>query len=106
MYIYNNILFADENDNKLNKNDKLAYFLIDDDKTSNEYGIKIKKGYDKFISWQNSFLNSINESKENKNFKYYLSNIKLKTDIQKANKSQIILTDQSFAETSYIILMV
>ena len=98
-YIFNEILFFEEKD-KINENDKLACFLIDDIK--NENGIKIKKGFDKFIKWQNSFLKPIIESKGNINLNYYKSSLKLETDVQKVNKSKIILIDECFKNTPFV----
>ena len=98
--IYNNILFTEDID-RLNENDKLAYFLIDDNE-KHDYGIKLKKGYEKFINWQNSFLKPIIESEGNKYLQYYKSSLKLEVDIQKANKSQIIIIDDCFKNTSFI----
>lgn len=94
-YIFNEILFFEEKD-KINENDKLACFLIDDIK--NENGIKIKKG----IKWQNSFLKPIIESKGNINLNYYKSSLKLETDVQKVNKSKIILIDECFKNTPFV----
>ena len=98
--IYNQILFDKEGD-KLSQRDKLICFLIDDDE-KNDYGIKIKKGYDKFINWQNSFINSIVKSEQNKHFKHYLPILKLEIDIQKSKKFQTILIDDNFAKTNFI----
>ena len=98
--IFNNILFIDEKI-KLDDNNNLAYFLIDDDEKQN-FGIWLKKGLEKFIKWNNEFLNRIINSEGNKYLSYYKSSLKLEEDIQKVNKYHIINIDSNLKETVFI----
>ena len=74
----------------LTKNDKLAYFLNDNNEQG--YGMYIAAAYQNFIEWQNGFLEHIIKmGTKNKNLNYYIENMKIKIPVQKANLSQIIL---------------
>ena len=84
----------------LSKDDKLIYFLIDDNE--NEYGMHIAAAYQRFISWQNKFLLPIIESSQfNGILYYYIENMKKKIPIQEANTNQILSIDDCFKNSNY-----
>ena len=114
-FIYNNILseyIKNINDKELNSmkfldkltgNEKLAYFLIDNDDKG--YGIFIAKGLNQFIKWQNSFLIPIIKAykgKKNNIISCYVSQMEKEIDIQKANYSQILQIENCFDRTFFI----
>ena len=78
---------------KLTKEDNLSDFLIDNGVQG--YGMLIAAIYQKFISFQNSFLDKIiyNISLDNKKFKYMKDKISESINPQKANKYNVISFD-------------
>ena len=117
--IWNNILskyikndFIINNNNNLNKdkfiekfegNERLAYFLIDNN--DNGYGIFIAKGLNKFIEWQNTFLKSIinaYKSKKNNLLNCYILQIEKSVNVQNANNLQILQIEKCFEKTYFI----
>ena len=117
--IWNNILskyikkdFIINNNNNLNKekflekfegNERLAYFLMDDN--DNGYGIFIAKGLNKFIEWQNTFLKSIMnayKSKKNNLLNCYILQIEKSVNVQNANNLQILQIEKCFEKTYFI----
>ena len=117
--IWNNILskyikndFIRNNNNNLNKdkfienfegNERLAYFLIDNN--DNGYGIFIAKGLNKFIEWQNTFLKSIinaYKSKKNNLLNCYILQIEKSVNVQNANNLQILQIEKCFEKTYFI----
>ena len=88
---------------KFGGNERLAYFLNDDDDKG--YGIFISNGLHKFIEWQNSFLKPIikaYKSKKNNILNCYISNIEESINIQNANNLQIIQIEKCFEKTPFI----
>ena len=84
-------------------NEKLAYFLNDDDEKG--YGIFISYGLQLFIEWQNSFLKPIinsYKSKKNNLLNCYISHLEKSIDVQNANTLQILQIDECFDNTPYI----
>ena len=89
---------------KLTKQDNLSDFLIDNGVQG--YGMLIAAIYQKFISFQNSFLDKIiyNISSDNKKLKYIKEKISENINPQKANKYNVISfditteNDESFLE--------
>ena len=85
---------------ELNGNERLSYYLNDNDEKG--YGIFIKMGYQKFIEWQNCFLQPIIDSykniegKTNNILKSYIPQIKKAINIQKATKRQVLLIENCF----------
>ena len=85
---------------ELNKDDELAYFL--NDINENNYGMYIAAAYEKFIKWQNDFLEPIIKNGENnKSLYYYIKNLKTKIPIQKANKNQILQIESCFDNSDF-----
>ena len=101
------------NENKNNKisekflpqfkgNERLAYFL--NDNNENGYGIFIAKGLNKFIEWQNSFLNPIinaYKSRKNNMLSCYISQIEKSVNVQEANNMQILQIEKCFEKTYF-----
>ena len=88
---------------KFDGNERLAYFLIDNN--DNGYGIFIAKGLNKFIEWQNSFLKSIinsYKSKKNNLLNCYISQIEKSVNVQNANNLQILQIEKCFEKTFFI----
>ena len=88
---------------KFKGNEKLAYFLNDDDEKG--YGIFIANGLHKFIEWQNSFLKPIIEaykSKKNNILNCYISHIEKPMDVQSANNLSILQIEKCFENTPFI----
>ena len=88
---------------KFNGNERLAYFLNDDDDKG--YGIFIANGLRKFIEWQNSFLKPIikvYKSKKNNILNCYISQIEKSVNVQNANNLQILQIENCFENTFYI----
>ena len=84
-------------------NERLAFFLNDDDE--NGYGIYIKYGYDKFIQWQNSFLAPIirsYKSKKNNLLSCYISQMEKSVNIQNANNFQIVQVEKCFDKSYFV----
>ena len=113
--IWNNNLskyLKDDNDKNIDKNkfldklegnERLAYFLNDNDDKG--YGIFIAKGYKKFIEWQNSFLNPLikaYKTKKNNLLSSYISQIEKLVNVQNANNLQIIQIEKCFENSYYI----
>ena len=83
-------------------NERLAYFLNDDDEKG--YGIFIAKGLHKFIEWQNSFLKpiiKIYKSKENNILNCYISQMEKAVDVQNIYNFQILQIEKCFENTFY-----
>jgi len=88
---------------KFNGNERLAYFLNDDDDKG--YGIFIANGLRKFIEWQNSFLKPIikvYKSKKNNILNCYISQMEKSVNVQNANNLQILQIENCFENTFYI----
>ena len=109
--IWNNILSQYlKNNNNSDKflenfagNERLAYFLMDDN--DKDYGIFIKRGLELFIQWQNSFLKPIINSyklKKNNLLNCYVSQIEKTVNVQNANNLQILQIEKCFEKTYYI----
>ena len=85
---------------KLKANDKLIYFLNDDSEMG--YGMYIAAACQKFICWQNNFLQPIIDSATfNGNLHYYIENMKKKVPVQEANTNQILSIDDCFTNSEY-----
>ena len=106
--IWNNNLskYLKINDNnnfkdKFDGNERLAYFLNDDNDKG--YGIFIAKGYRKFIEWQNSFLTPIIKAYKSKNntLSCYVIQIEKTVNVQNANNLQIIQLEKCFEQSYY-----
>ena len=83
----------------LTDKDNLVYFL--NDVNENGYGMYIAAAYEKFIKWQNGFLEYIiKNSSNNKNLNYFIENMKNKIPIYQANKNQILSIDNCFDDLS------
>ena len=98
-----NIIKNDKFLEKFEGNERLAYFLNDDDDKG--YGIFIGKGLHKFIEWQNSFLTPIiNSYKSRKNniLNCYISQIEKLVNVQDANNLQILQIEKCFENTYFI----
>ena len=79
----------------LEDNDKLIYFLTDDNETN--FGMYFAAAYENFISWQNDFLKYIIENAGNKsNLKIYVEYMKKEIPIYEANTNQILLINNCF----------
>lgn len=78
---------------KLTKEDNLSIFLIDNGVQG--YGMQIAAIYQKFISFQNSFLDKViyNISSDNIKLKYIKEKISESINPQKANKYNVISFD-------------
>ena len=109
--IWNNILsqYLKNNNNSdkflknFSGNERLAYFLMDDN--DKDYGIFIAKGLQLFIQWQNSFLKPIinsYKSKKNNLLNCYVSQIEKTVNVQNANNLQILQIEKCFEKTYYI----
>ena len=62
----------------------------------------IAAAYQSFITWQNSFLQSIIDSdKLNENLNYYIENMLKKVQVQEANSKQILSIDNIFPNSEY-----
>ena len=84
----------------LSKNDKLIYFLNDEGELGN--GMYLSAGCQKFIEWQNNFLQPIvNANEVNGILYHYVDNMKKKVLLQNAKYDQIVLIDERFADTKY-----
>ena len=85
---------------KLKAEDKLIYFLNDDNELG--YGMYMAAACQNFISWQNEFLQPIIESATfNGNLHYYIENMKKKVPVQEANTNQILNIDDCFKHSEY-----
>ena len=74
---------------ELDKELPLIYFFNDDSEL--DYGFYITAAYQKFISWQNEFLQSIIPSiGEDSNLYFYLNNLKKKIYVQDAIEENIL----------------
>ena len=109
--IWNNILSKYlKNNNTSDKflenfegNERLAYFLIDDN--DKDYGIFIAKGLQLFIQWQNSFLKPIINAyklKKNNLLNCYVAQIEKNVNVQNANDLQILQIEKCFDKTYFI----
>ena len=109
--IWNNILSKYlKNNNTSDKflenfegNERLAYFLIDDN--DKDYGIFIAKGLQLFIQWQNSFLKPIINAyklKKNNLLNCYVRQIEKNVDVQNTNDLQILQIEKCFDKTYFI----
>ena len=77
---------------EIKKDDPIIYFFNDDSEL--DYGIYITAAYQKFISWQNEFLQSIIPSiGEDSNLYFYLNNLKKKIFVQDAIDENILSLD-------------
>ena len=88
---------------KFDGNERLAYFLIDDDDKG--YGIFILNGLHKFIEWQNSFLKPILEaykSKKNNILNCYISHMDKPINAQDTNALSILQIEKCFENTPFI----
>jgi hypothetical protein len=84
----------------LSKNDKLIYFLNDEGELGN--GMYLSAACQKFIEWQNNFLQPIvNANEVNGILYHYVDNMKKKVLLQNAKYDQIVLIDERFADTKY-----
>ena len=85
---------------KLTKNDKLIFFLNDNNETE---GMYIPAAYQKFITYQNEFLLPIIESTRFNNgiLDYYMENMQHKIPVQEANNNQILSIDDCFKNSNY-----
>ena len=95
--INNKELKSDKFLEKLEANERLAYFLIDSD--DKDYGIFISKGLKKFIEWQNSFLKPIikaYKSRKNNLLSCYVSQMEKEVNVQNANNLQILQIEKCF----------
>ena len=64
----------------LDENDSLIYFLNDDGELG--YGMYLPAAYQKFIQWQNYFIQPIIDSEiQKRTFNYYIQNLKNKIPI-------------------------
>jgi len=80
---------------ELTEKDNLVYFLNDVNESG--YGMYIAAAYEKFIKWQNRFLEYIIKyCSNNKNLNYFIENMKNKIPIYQANKNQILLINNCF----------
>ena len=85
---------------KLRANDKLIYFLNDDNELEN--GMYIAAAYQNFIEWQNEFLQTLIDSGVfNKNLHYYIETMKKKVPVQEAKTNQILNIDDCFRNSEY-----
>jgi len=85
---------------KLKADDKLIYFLNDDNELGN--GMYIAAACQNFISWQNEFLQPIIDSATfNGNLHYYIENMKKKVPVQEANINQVLSIDDCFKKSEY-----
>jgi hypothetical protein len=85
---------------ELTEEDKLYYFLNDNKEIG--YGMYIAAAYQSFITWQNSFLQSIIDSEKlNENLNYYIENMLKKVQVQEANSKQILSIDNIFPNSEY-----
>ena len=85
---------------KLRANDKLIYFLNDDNELGN--GMYIAAAYQNFIEWQNEFLQPLIDSGVfNKNLHYYIETMKKKVPVQEAKTNQILNIDDCFRNSEY-----
>jgi len=84
----------------LTKDDKLIYFLNDNNEKE---GMYIAAAYQKFIEFQNGFLLPIIKSTKfnNGNLNYYMENMKKKIPVQEANNNQILSIDDCFTNSNY-----
>ena len=111
--IWNQHLSKELKENKNNKSDKfldtfngnerLAYFLNDDDEKG--YGIFLANILHKFIEWQNSFLKpiiKIYKSKKNNILNCYISKMEKTVNVQNINNLQILQIEKCFENTFYI----
>ena len=84
----------------LSINDKLIYFLIDDGELCN--GMYLAAAFQKFIEWQNAFLEPIvNANDVSGILHHYVDNIKKKIPIQDAKDEQILLIEDRLSDTKY-----
>ena len=84
-------------------NEKLAYFLIDNN--DKDYGIFIAKGLNKFIEWQNSFLRPIikyYKLQKNNLLSCYVSQMEKEINVQNASDIQILQIEKCFNKTHFI----
>ena len=109
--IYNNILskYLKQNNTsdkfleKFEGNERLAYFLMDDN--DKDYGIFIARGLQLFIRWQNSFLKPIINSyklKKNNLLNCYVSQMEKTVNVQNVNNLQILQIEKCFDRTYFI----
>jgi hypothetical protein len=98
-----NNLKSDKFIEKINGNERLAYYLCDN--VDKEYGIFILIGLKKFIEWQNSFLKPIIEvykKKENNILNCYISKMEKTVNVQDINDLHILKIDNCFDNTPFI----
>ena len=82
----------------LSEKDKLIFFLIDNGEIGG--GMYLASACQNFISWQNSFLQPIIDSKT-LILNSYIDNIKQKVPLQEAKSKQILLINERFANSKY-----
>ena len=98
-----NNLKSDKFIEKINGNERLAYYLCDN--VDKEYGIFTLIGLKKFIEWQNTFLKPIIEvykKKENNILNCYISKMEKTVNVQDVNNLQILNIDNCFDNTPFI----
>ena len=87
----------------LSSNDKLAYFLNDNNEPG--FGMYIAAAFEYFIKSQNEFLDHIinngENNKNNKNIYYCIDNMKKRIPVQYATENQILLIDNCFFGSIY-----
>ena len=84
----------------LSSKDKLICFLNDNGELFN--GMYLAAACQKFIEWQNSFLNPIVEANGiNGILHHYVDNLKKKIPVQNAKYEQILLIDNKISNTKY-----
>ena len=77
----------------MDENKSLAYFLNDDGEIGK--GMYIAAAYQKFIEWQNQFLDRlIIPLKQNGILHHFVKNMERKIDIQKAKKNEVLNFDE------------
>ena len=87
----------------LSSKDKLIYFLNDNGELYN--GMYLASACDKFIEWQNTFLQPIfNANAFNGILKYYAEAIKKRVPLQEVKNDQIVLIDERFKKSNYTSL--
>ena len=83
----------------LSSKDKLIYFLNDNGELYN--GMYLASACDKFIEWQNTFLQPIfNANAFNGILKYYAEAIKKRVPLQEVKNDQIGLIDERFKKSN------
>ena len=82
---------------QLSEEDQLIYFLIDINEQG--FGMYLAAAYQKFISWQNQFLQFVIDNGADKSsLSSYIDNIKRRIPIHNANDNQIISINNCFVD--------